>query len=106
MSADEVGKLLEEAFQRGFISQGSKSHPRLSDQVVQNYLDQLQDKDITITQLEEKLEAQGKKIAELLNDKDISPELKALIEVGDFDAAETLVDKHYDQQVKDDDMLN
>ncbi len=71
-----------------------------SDRELNNFLDQIDQQKFTIQELEEKVKEQKNRIEELLNNPEITEEIKALVRAGDIDGAEALVDAHYEEKVK------
>ena len=78
-----------------------KSKASHHDRIVANFLDQIDTKDKSIYELEAEVQSLSILLDSILANKNISPEIKALIEAGDIDAAEALVDKHYEDQLLD-----
>ena len=83
---------------------GTGTNPNLSEQttnrLLDNLLGQVEDQQLTIADLEALVSQQASRIKQILNDDDISAEVKALINEGRIDDAEKLVDQHYERSVK------
>ena len=65
-----------------------------------NLLEENKKKDINISELQETIKKQAKKITEILADENISDEIKNHIERGDIVTAEKLVDSHYQEKIQ------
>ncbi len=78
---------------------GSDSGVALNDKTHQRYLDNLLDQvegqKLIITDLQALVEKQAKRIKAILDDENISDDIKRLVGLGRLDDAEELVDEHY-----------
>ena len=82
---------------------GGQTNPKLDDStqnaLLKNLLDQVKDQKLTIVDLQTTITQQVQRIVNILKDENISDAVKSLIQTGDLDRAETLVDRHYAEQV-------
>ncbi|WP_435277347.1 tetratricopeptide repeat protein (plasmid) [Psychrobium sp. nBUS_13] len=75
-----------------------------NNRLLNSLLDQLDIKNSTIFELTADIKKAQQRITKLLADTSISPEVKALVQAGELDEAERLVDVHYAEQVKNDEI--
>ena len=74
-----------------------------NERLLNQFLDQINPIDlqkITISELNNEIVIYKNRIDELLQNTDITEEVKALVRAGDIDGAEALVDRHYEEAVK------